>query len=247
VIVLEINVVAALAMLGIAAYYDLKERSVSDLLWIGFGSIGVLMQVLEGLPTSYTIASILATAGIAVLALFLKLYGAADAIAIIVLAVILPIYNDLILPLAVLLGASFISLIFTCSFNALTNLRILIKDGKIFGEFNEPLQRRIIAFFLVHKKGKKERFAFAAEFNDNGYRKFRFFNRADSEFVTDGIYVTSAIPLTVFMLVALIAIIFLPELWPNLFTEVRGMENGESICLQAGDESVLHQVSLSGL
>ncbi len=213
----DLNAISALAMLSIAAYYDLKERSIHDFLWIAFGSLGVLMQVVQGLPSTFVIVSVFITTGIAILALFLKLFGTADAIAIIVLAIILPMYDGLILPLAVLVGASLISFFFTCSLNAFMNLRILIKRGTIFSDFTEPRHRKIIAFFLVHRRMRKERFAFPAECKNYGERTFKFFTKADEDFTQEDSYVTTALPLTFFMLVSLVFILFLPLSWSDLF------------------------------
>lgn len=215
---LEISTALAVTMLSIASYQDLRERRVNDWVWVVFGSLGSLLIVLKGFPDMITIVSIITSTCVALMARYMKLFGSADALAVIALAVIVPVSNGVLVPLIVLLGASVLSFLFTCLYNAFLNFYCLLnKEEQLFSEFDEPLLRKVIAFFLVHKKQRSERFVFSAESRQPGKKKFKFFAASEDEFVSEPKYVTVGIPFTFFMLVALILIVFFPFLWNNLF------------------------------
>lgn len=209
--------IIAIAMLATASYFDIKERSVSDYVWIVYGPLGLILNVLSGSYDNLAVASTFAGSIIALACMYLRLFGQADALAIIALSVILPTYNGLVLPVAVLIAASMISLLYTVISNVSLNLLTLIKEGTIFQDMGEVRYRKVLAFFLIHKRREGERFSFPAEQEKEGKKIFRFYIRADDEFTKDVAYVTTALPLTFFMLIALAILVFLPLSWPDLF------------------------------
>lgn len=215
---IEISIALAVTMLSIASYQDIRERSVNDWVWAVFGSLGSLLIILKGFPDIITIVSIITSTCVALMARYMKLFGSADALAVIALAVIIPVSNGVLVPLIVLLGASVLSFLFTCLYNAFLNFSCLLnKEEQLFSEFDEPLLRKVIAFFLVHKKRRSERFVFSAESHQSGKMKFKFISASEDEFASQPMYVTTGIPLTLFMLVALILIVLLPSSWTDLF------------------------------
>lgn len=202
----EIRIIIAISMFAVAAFYDVKERKIHDIIWLVCGGTGAILYTVE-LPGTIDIVSMVVGVTLASTFWFFRLYAGADALALISLSVILPTYHDFIIPLSMVVIATAISVIYGIIYNIAANSRTLFLDNKIFEEFDEPLYRRIVAFFLIHKRSKSEKFAFPAERIVSERRKFRFRYDPDDEFSKDDVYVSLAMPLTLFFLIGLIGLI----------------------------------------
>ena len=203
----EIRIIIAICMFAAAAFFDVKERKIHDIIWLVYGGAGAILYAVE-LPGTIDIVSMAIGVTLASTFWFFRLYAGADALVLISLSVILPTYHDFIIPLSMVVIATTISIIYGIIYNVSANSRTFLLDNKkIFEEFDEPLYRRITAFFLIHKRSKSEKFAFPAEKIVSGRRKFRFRYDPDDEFSKDEVYVSLAMPLTLFFLIGLVGLV----------------------------------------
>ena len=194
-------------MFAVAAFFDVKERKIHDIVWLIFGGTGAILYAVA-FPGIIDIVSMTVGVTLASTFWFFRLYAGADALALISLSVILPTYHDFIIPLSMVVIATAISIVYGIIYNIATNSRTFLLDNKkIFVEFDESLYRRIAAFFLIHKRSKNEKFVFPAERIVSGRKKFRFRYDPDDEFSKDEAYVSLAMPLTLFFLIGLLGLI----------------------------------------
>ena len=194
-------------MFAVAAFFDVKERKIHDIVWLIFGGTGAILYAVA-FPGIIDIVSMAVGVTLASTFWFFRLYAGADALALISLSVILPTYHDFIIPLSMVVIATAISIVYGIIYNIATNSRTFLLDNKkIFVEFDESLYRRIAAFFLIHKRSKNEKFVFPAERIVSGRKKFRFRYDPDDEFSKDDVYVSLAMPLTLFFLIGLLGLI----------------------------------------
>ncbi|PIN97257.1 MAG: hypothetical protein COU45_03665 [Nitrosopumilus sp. CG10_big_fil_rev_8_21_14_0_10_33_7] len=203
----EIRIIIAICMFAVAAFFDVKERKIHDIVWLIFGGTGAILYAVA-FPGIIDIVSMAVGVTLASTFWFFRLYAGADALALISLSVILPTYHDFIIPLSMVVIATAISIVYGIIYNIATNSRTFLLDNKkIFVEFDESLYRRIAAFFLIHKRSKNEKFVFPAERIVSGRKKFRFRYDPDDEFSKDEAYVSLAMPLTLFFLIGLLGLI----------------------------------------
>jgi S-formylglutathione hydrolase FrmB len=149
-------------MFAVAAFTDVKERKIHDIVWLVFGGTGAILYAFEP-PDMMGMVSMIIGIGLASTFWFFRLYAGADALALISLSVILPTYHGIIVPLSMVLIATAISAIYGVVYNVAANSKTFLNNKKIFEEFDEPTYRKFAAFFLVHKRTKNEKFAFPAE------------------------------------------------------------------------------------
>lgn len=204
----EILAVIAISMLAVAAYSDVRQRRIHDMVWLVFGGMGAILYAFE-FPGIIDIASMAVGVSLASVFWFFRLYAGADALALVSLSVILPTYNGFVIPLGVIVIATSVSIVYGVIYNVTANCRTFLLENykKIFEEFDEPVYRKIAAFFLIHKKSKNEKFVFPAEKIVSGRKKFRFRYDPNDEFSKDEMYVSLAMHLTLFFLVGLSGLI----------------------------------------
>ena len=89
-----LRVIISVAMLGYASYKDIKTREIHDIVWIVPAALGLILDVYEIYVGNLTITGALASIGFMVILSgilwYLSLFGEADLIAFITLAVIHP-------------------------------------------------------------------------------------------------------------------------------------------------------------
>jgi preflagellin peptidase FlaK len=154
------RVVLSIGMLSFASYKDIKTREISDLVWIIFGTAGLILNIYEFYSGTLGLIPLLVAVGFsigfAIITGYLGLFGGADLLAIVVIGILNPVAPDLefgiplissvIFPLtvisnSVLIGASGIVVVF---FYNLINVR----DTKIFqGYAPISIWRKIALFF----------------------------------------------------------------------------------------------------
>ncbi|MCA2004102.1 MAG: hypothetical protein LDL06_05000 [Candidatus Nitrosotenuis sp.] len=204
----EVRAVIAISMFAAAAFSDVRQRKIHDIVWLVFGGTGAILYAVEP-PDLMNMVSMIVGIGMACTFWFLRLYAGADALALVSLSVILPTYHGIIIPLSVVLIATAISAIYGVIYNVAANSKTFLNHKKIFEEFDEPIHRKLAAFFLIHKKAKNEKFVFPAERIVLERRKFRFRYDPDDEFSKDEAYVSLAMPLTLFFLIGLLGLILM--------------------------------------
>jgi preflagellin peptidase FlaK len=210
-----VRVAIGLAMFGSACYFDLRNRSVSDLLWVVFAAAAGVVYIFD-FPSSWnegiaTIASIGLAAGVSFGIYRSGLFGGADMLAVITFAAIMPLYS--VIPLVSLDSASTFhpfaplivltnGVIFSVA-QVLANVaRNAVHRGRLFeGLQHEPASRKIIAVLIGHRSANPK-YAFPIEKVVRGRRTFDFglVPAETAEYETrEDVWVTSATPFLLFL------------------------------------------------
>lgn len=205
--------------ISFATYSDVKTRYVDDRIWIFavclFAIASFIFVVVLGTSPQVIIhpLNIIGTTsgiGIAFSGWIMKFkgmgYATGDFFGLMVLSIILPSFNGIIIPVLAILLSCVLSIVITVA----ANLRINLKSRDFFSVFDEPAYKKILAYFIIHKKTVSENFVFPAERMISGKRKFQFRHEPDTqEFVTDvkEIYVCAAPPMMISILVGLTVVI----------------------------------------
>lgn len=210
-----VRVAIGLAMFGCACYFDLKSRSVSDLLWVMFAAVAGIVYIFD-FPSSWnegmlTLMSIALAAGVSFGIYRTGLFGGADMLAIITFSAIVPLYSvsplvtvDTIAsfhpfaPLIVLTNGVIFSAV-----QVLANLaRNAAHRGRLFeGLQHEPASKKIIAVLIGHRSANPK-YAFPIEKVVRGKRMFDFglMPAETAEYETrKDVWVTSATPFLLFL------------------------------------------------
>lgn len=210
-----VRVAIAMAMFACSCYFDLRARSVSDLVWIIFAAAAGIVYIFdfpstlsEGIVTAMSISL---AAGISYGIYRSGLFGGADMLALITFSAIMPTYgfNPLIsldlsssfhpfAPLIVLTNGVLFSVI-QIAFNLSRNL---VHREKLFEGFqHEPASRKLIAV-LIGYRSANPKYAFPIEKVVEGRRTFDFglMPAETAEYETrQDVWVTSATPFLVFL------------------------------------------------
>lgn len=205
--VADLRLVLALGMLGLATYWDLKTREISDYLWIAFGAASaVLILFTPNIGSALIGAGIsLIVAPVVLLIWRFGLFGGADALGIIVLAALAPeftLVSGVITPFTIITNSAILSTA-PIIINVARNLISLARGQKIFsGLEGEPKGKKIIALFLGYR-AKNPKFSFSIEKSEGSSKKFDFSpkNPDDAEFCsTPDTWVTPGLPYMIYIM-----------------------------------------------
>lgn len=229
-----VRIALALTMLGIAAFLDLRKREVSDLLWLIFAIAAGILYVFD-FPSIYAemttiIISVAFTAGISFGIYRSGLFGGADMLCLIVLAAIVPTFNENmtrgilpitqttfhpIVPIMVLTNALILSLM-GIVINVARNLSYAKNSGYLFeGLEHEPSARKAIALLIGHRQKRQAQYTFPIETTIDGKRKFNFGIKSaeDTEYeLRHDVWVMSGQPLLTYMLAGFIVFLLIGDL-----------------------------------
>lgn len=194
-------------MLGVAAYHDVRTRSIPDYVWIMGAVAGAVLYVFDWHEVDYFILfAILTGAGISFVIWRFFPMGDADALAVLAVSVAYPVsFGVVINPIVMFLGG----LILEHAAAFLYNLRYNIQDilqGRMFAGVNCTWATKFAAFYSVHLRRNSEKFTFCAERIRDGKRTIDLSTpspESDYETRTD-VFVMWAMPAMPFMLVALL-------------------------------------------
>ncbi|MFB5611365.1 MAG: A24 family peptidase C-terminal domain-containing protein [Nitrosopumilaceae archaeon] len=195
-----IRILSAVVMLGIASFYDIWKREIHDILWIGFGTLAVVLLVLD--PNfSESATSILISMIVAPFAIFLwrtGMFGGADAFALIVLAALAPMVSltdGPISPLTTISNGAML-FVFPLLVNVIRNVISILKNENIFEGFNETKSKKLLAMIIGYR-AKDPNYGFAIEKTEGGKKKLSiaFHNAETTEFCTSkNTWITPGIP-----------------------------------------------------
>ena len=175
--VYNIRILLAILMLSIASSIDIWKREISDVLWIGFAAVAVVLIFLEpdltGILKNIGISLIIAP--VALVIWRMGIFGGADALGLMVLAALAPqasLSNGLITPFTTLTNAALLSVIpiFT---NVIRNVIALLNHSDIFEGFNETRSKKILAIFLGYR-AKNPKYGFSIETTEGNHKKLDF-------------------------------------------------------------------------
>lgn len=222
----EPRIIIALLMLAVASFMDLRNREVHDLVWIVFGSIGVLMYFIQPMTLNIVplIFSLSFSVGIAFFAYRMGLFAGADALALVALAVIIPVYNGpnmfhSIAPLTILTNAAILASLFIL-FNIARNSIALAKGVPLFAEFEEPRWKKALAFVLGYKTNNPK-FAYSIEVDSVTGKKFDFslVHAEEANYCAkQSAWVMAGLPFIVYMLGGLVAMMLVGDIAMTLIS-----------------------------
>ena len=217
-------------VLSYATYEDLKERAVSDLVWIVGGGFGISVIIFECLSTRFDLIELVSIGLVGAISYALykaDLYGGADALAIITVSVILPIFRPShafhsMAGLMVLTNSLILSLSIPIYF-AIRNLLSLLKGERIFEGFEEPLWKKLFASFIGYRSKKPGKFFLTLEKVEGGKRRLDLSLKSTREDFVQGedIWVTPAIPMILFMLAGFVVMVLYGDLLFSILMALR--------------------------
>ncbi|MGI0088556.1 MAG: hypothetical protein ACREBI_11460 [Nitrosotalea sp.] len=198
--------IAALSMLSVATYFDIKKREVNDIVWIIFGGVGSILYLFEPID-SITVLYLGIGVVIGIVWILTRAFGQADGLALIALAITLPTHDRLPVAVIVSVGVPFLAALYGLCCNMTYNISDLLHGRLFFGVCEKPY-RKAFAFLVLHRKREHEKFVFSSQDKDKFV--FHFRPKTDQEFSNNfqG-HVTSALPLIPFMLVSTVLILLL--------------------------------------
>jgi len=219
----------ALVMLGVASYSDIKIREVPDLFWLPFIGIGGLWTLAYFITDAYSPIELFIGIGlvsiIAWIGYFTRLYGGADAKALTILALILPIYdmgswhNYAILTVitnTMLLGISVPVIFLTI------NLNQMARGKNLFEGFEASRISKLKAMLVGIRKKKIGKFDYSLERTVDGKRQLNFSTGSIENVLKTGsdAWVSPGIPLLVFISLGFLTTITFGDLLYKLFMGV---------------------------
>lgn len=241
-----IRILIAIGMLGGASFFDMRKREVSDLLWVFFGIVALAVYALEfaygGTFDLFTMAVPILIAAAVSFAIYKSgLFGGADALALITLAVILPTFSGGFVEKILPAGSTFLlhpiaplvvlsnAVIFSLSqigFNLISNAAYASKNpGRLFeGLEHESMGKKIVAVAIGYRTVSKPAYAFAIEQTVDGRRQFSFApkNAETTEYESrQNVWVTGGTPFLPFMLAGFIAMLFIGDMAAVAFSSLR--------------------------
>ena len=228
---LEIRLVACTVMLILASILDLKNREISDKVWIVFGGLGLILTSFEFIVNSLNLMQfsigILVTTPIAYGIYRAGLFGGADAKALVTIAILLPFYDmpykiHGLTAFTVLTNATILTFTHIIH-NMIRNSIDLGRERTIFEGFKESGTRKLLAFLIGFRSDSPKGYLFAIENSEGGRRRFTFHPAAYEEYVTSdtkNIWVTPALPFIVYMAFGFIFMIIFGDLLALTFSNI---------------------------
>jgi len=226
-LILELKYLVLFGALALASYQDVRTREIEDKIWLIAGAICAVLTAYEALtlpsyPIIFALASIGLTALLAIGIYFLGLYGGADAKALIVIAVTLPLSSSAagsfyspFFPLTVLGNALLCSLVLVPACLIYNVAWRISRRKALFGGIRAGILTKIGALLTGIKV--KPKTAELVHFNtievyaDGDPTRLKLFSKVTDEGKVklidekaDYVWVTPAIPMLVFFLVGFI-------------------------------------------
>jgi preflagellin peptidase FlaK len=163
--VFQIRILFALAMLGSATIIDIRSREISDLIWIVFGAISVVLLFLEPnvIEAAFGVGFSLIVAPLVLILWRFGLFGGADALGLIVLSALAPmatLSDSPVSPFTILVNSALLS-VSPMIVNFIRN-SILLRKEDIFHDFDEPKSKKVFAMFLGYRS-KNPKYSFSLE------------------------------------------------------------------------------------
>lgn len=216
--IFHVRIIFALVMLFSATIIDIKKREISDLMWIVFGAISIVLLFLEPdiVQAAFGVGFSLIVAPLVLILWRFGLFGGADALGIIVLAALAPmatLSESGVSPFTIVVNSALLS-VSPMVFNFIRNSILILRKNDIFGGFDEPTSKKIFAMFLGYRS-KNPRFSFSLEQMDGKKKKLNIalHNSDNAEFcTTPDTWVTPGLPFMIFILGGFVIQLFFGDL-----------------------------------
>ena len=204
--IFHIRIIFALVMLSSATIIDIRKREISDLMWIVFGAISVVLLFLEPdiIQAAFGVGFSLIVAPLVLILWRFGLFGGADALGIIVLAALAPmatLSESGVSPFTIVVNSAVLS-VSPMIFNFVRNSILILRKNDIFHDFDEPTSKKIFVMFLGYRS-KNPKYSFSLEQQVGKKKKLNIaLHHSDTaEFcTTPDTWVTPGLPFMIFIL-----------------------------------------------
>jgi preflagellin peptidase FlaK len=162
----HVRILLALVMLISATIIDIRKREISDLMWVVFGAISVVILFFEPnlAEAAFTVGFSLIVAPLVLILWRFGLFGGADALGLIVLSALAPMatFSDsAVSPFTILVNSALIS-VSPMIINFIRNSVLILRKNDIFHDFEETKSKKIFAMFLGYRS-KNPKYSFSLE------------------------------------------------------------------------------------
>ena len=203
--IFQIRILFAIVMLSSATIIDIRKREISDLLWVVFGVISVVLLLFEQdiIQAAFGVGFSLIVAPIVLILWRFGLFGGADALGLIVLASLAPMatFSDSVVsPFSVVVNSALLSVTPMIVNFTRNSIRLLRKDN-IFEDFDEPTSKKIFAMFIGYKS-KNPKYSFSLETHVGKKKRLNItlHNSDTAEYCnTPNTWVTPGLPFMIFI------------------------------------------------
>jgi len=203
--IFQIRILFAIVMLSSATVIDIKKREISDLMWIIFGAISVILLFFEEnmIQAAFGVGFSLIVAPLVLILWRFGLFGGADALGLIVLSALAPMATfseSAVSPFSILVNSALLSITPMLINFVRNSIRILRKED-IFQNFDEPKSKKIFAMFLGYKS-KNPKYSFSLETQVGGKKRLNIaLHHSDTaEYcTTPNTWVTPGLPFMIFI------------------------------------------------
>jgi len=203
--IFQIRILFAIVMLSSATIIDIRKREISDLMWVIFGVVSVILLLFEQdiIQAAFGVGFSLIVAPIVLILWRLGLFGGADALGLIVLASLAPMatFSDSVVsPFSVVVNSALLSVTPMIVNFVRNSIRILRKDN-IFADFDEPTSKKIFAMFIGYKsKNPKYSFSLETQVGKKKRLNITLHNSDTAEYCsTPNTWVTPGLPFMIFI------------------------------------------------
>jgi len=203
--IFQVRILLAIVMLSSATIIDIRKREISDLMWIVFGAISVVLLFFEPDITKAALGvgfSLIVAPLVLILWRF-GLFGGADALGLIVLAALAPmatLSESTVSPFSIVVNSALLS-ITPMIINFVRNSIRILRRENIFQDFDEPASKKIFVMFLGYKsKNPKYSFSLETQVGTKKRLNIALHNSDHAEYcTTPNTWVTPGLPFMIFI------------------------------------------------
>lgn len=203
--IFQIRILFAIVMLASATIIDIRKREISDLMWVVFGAVSVILLFFEEdiIQALFGVGFSLIVAPVVLILWRFGLFGGADALGLIVLSALAPmatLSDSVVSPFSIVVNSALISITPMIINFTRNSIRLLRKDN-IFQDFEEPTLKKIFVMFIGYKS-KNPKYSFSLETQVGKKKKLNIalHNSDTAEYCnTPNTWVTPGLPFMIFI------------------------------------------------
>ena len=203
--IFQIRILFAIVMLSGVTIIDIRKREISDMVWIIFGVISVILLFFEKdiIQAAFGVGFSLIVAPLVLILWRFGLFGGADALGLIVLAALAPmatLSDSVVSPFSIVVNSALLS-ITPMIVNFIRNSIRLLRKENIFQDFEEPTSKKIFAMFIGYKsKNPKYSFSLETQVGKKKRLNITLHNSDTAEYCnTPNTWVTPGLPFMIFI------------------------------------------------
>jgi len=204
--IIYIRILLALVMLSSATIIDIRKREISDLMWIIFGAVSVILIFFEPdlIKAAFVVGFSLIVAPLVLILWRFGLFGGADALGLIVLSALAPMItlsNSAVSPFSILVNSALLS-VSPMIIYFIRNSVLILRNEDIFHDFEETKSKKIFAMFLGYRsKNPKYSFSLERQVGNKKRLNIALHHSDTAEYCTaPDTWVTPGLPFMIFIL-----------------------------------------------